>query len=109
MAPNDRVASSRAKTSAHDDSWTGVDKLSHFAGGAAFSGLVAHYTESATAGLLSGCGLAVTGELLDAARYGWHSKHASARDFAAGCLGAITGAFVAVQVAPGRITWSTRF
>jgi len=108
MAPNDRVASSNAKTSTYSDSWTSVDKLSHFAGGAAISGMAAHYTGSATTGLLSGCGIAAAGELADAARYGWHSKHASAKDFAMGCLGAVTGAFMAVQIAPGRITWSTR-
>jgi len=109
MAPDDRVASSQAKMAGIDDSWTSPDKLSHFIGGAAIAGAVGYYTESATAGLLSGCGIAVAGELIDAARYGWHSKHASAKDFAASCLGAVTGAFIAVQVAPGRITWSKKF
>ena len=108
MAPDERVASSNAKMTSND-SWTSGDKLAHFAGGAAVSGLVANYTDSATAGLLSGCGVAAAGELIDAARYGWHSKHASAKDFAVGCLGAVTGAFVGVQIAPNRITWSTRF
>lgn len=107
MAPDERVASSRANTP--DDSWTSGDKFAHFAGGATVSGLVANYTDSAAAGLLSGCGVAAAGELIDAARYGWHSKHASAKDFAAGCLGAVTGAFVSVQIAPGRITWSKCF
>lgn len=107
MAPEERVASSRAKTPS--DSWTSPDKLSHFVGGAAISGVIAAYTDSASAGLLSGCGVAAAGELLDAARYGWHSKHASAKDFAAGCLGAFSGAWIGVQVAPNRITWSTRF
>ena len=109
MAPNDRVASSQAKTAGYSDSWLSVDKVSHFAGGAAVSGLVSHYTDSATAGLLSGCGLAAAGELVDAARYGWHSRHASAKDFAVGCLGAVSGAFISVQVAPGRIRWSMKF
>jgi len=108
MAPNERVASANAKTT-YTDSWVSGDKLAHFAGGAVISGLVANYTDSATAGLLSGCGVAAAGELIDAARYGWYSKHASAKDFAAGCLGAVTGAFIGVQMAPNRITWSTRF
>src|SRR5262245_60256854 len=73
MPPDDRVASSRAKTAGHNDSWIAPDKASHFAGGAAVSGLVSHATDSATAGLLSGCGIAAAGELADAARYGWHS------------------------------------
>jgi len=109
MAPAERVASTQAKTAAINDSWTSADKLSHFAGGATLSGVVAYYTESATAGLLSGCGVAAAGELMDAARYGWNSKHSSAKDFAAGCLGAVAGAFVSVQIAPHRISWSTRF
>ena len=109
MAPDERVASTQAKTAGINDSWTTRDKLSHFVGGAALSSVVAYYTESAGAGLLSGCGLAAAGELLDAARYGWSSKHSSAKDFAVGCLGAVTGAFVGVQIAPHRISWSTRF
>ena len=107
MAPDERVASSRAK--AADDSWTSRDKLSHFTGGVVVSGLVANYTDSATAGLLIGCGISAAGVLFDAARYGWHSKHSSAKDFAAGCLGAFSGGLIGVQVAPGRITWSARF
>jgi len=107
MAPDERVASSQAK--AQTDSWTSGDKFAHFAGGVTISGLVANYTDSATAGLLTGCGVSAAGELIDAARHGWHSKHASAKDFAAGCLGAFTGAFVGVQLAPNRITWSSRF
>jgi uncharacterized protein YfiM (DUF2279 family) len=109
MAPSERVASSQAKTAGHNDSWTGIDKVSHFVGGIAVSGLVSHLSDSATAGLLTGCGISAAGELVDAARYGWHSKHASARDFAVGCLGAVTGAFVAVQIAPGRIVWNKQF
>jgi hypothetical protein len=109
MAPSERVASSQAKTAEHNDSWTGIDKVSHFVGGIAVSGLVSHLSDSATAGLLTGCGISAAGELVDAARYGWHSKHASARDFAVGCLGAVTGAFVAVQIAPGRIVWNKQF
>ena len=107
MAPAQRVADARAQ--ATTDGLTSSDKISHFLGGAAISGLVAEFTDSATAGLLSGCGVAAAGELADAARYGWHSKHFSAKDFAAGCLGAVTGAFVSVQIAPHRISWSKRF
>jgi hypothetical protein len=107
MAPDERVASSQAK--AKSDSWTSGDKFAHFAGGVAVSGLMANSTDSATAGLLTGCGISAAGELFDAARHGWNSKHASAKDFAAGCLGAVTGAFVGVQLAPNRITWSARF
>ena len=109
MAPDERVASSNTKTAGNSDSWTGLDKLSHFTGGAALSSVVGYYTGSADAGLLSGCGVAAAGELVDAARNGWHSKHVSAKDFAAGCLGAVTGAFVSVRVAPGRISWSKKF
>ena len=108
MAPDERVAASEAKRTT-SDSWTSGDKLAHFTGGAVVSGLVANYTDSATSGLLSGCGVAAAGELIDAARFGWHSKHASAKDFAAGCLGALTGALIGVEIAPNRITWSARF
>jgi len=37
------------------------------------------------------------------------TSYTSAKDFATGCLGAFTGALVGVQLAPNRITWSTRF
>jgi len=94
---------------AAEDDWTSGDKLAHFSGGVVISGLTANYTDSATAGLLTGCGISAAGELIDAARNGWHSKHSSAKDFAAGCLGAFTGASVSVHVAPNRITWSRRF
>ena len=107
MAPDERVASSQAKKPS--DAWISGDKLAHFTGGMVISGVVANHADSATAGLLTGCGISAAGELIDAARYGWHSKHASARDFAAGCLGALTGAMVGVQIAPDRITWSARF
>jgi uncharacterized protein YfiM (DUF2279 family) len=107
MAPDERVASSQAQ--AKNDSWTSGDKFAHFVGGVVISSLTANYTDSATAGLLTGCGISAAGELVDAARHGWNSKHASAKDFAAGCLGAFTGALVGVQLAPNRITWSSRF
>lgn len=107
LAPHDRVESANAQGS-HDRTFSG-DKFAHFAGAMAISGLVANYTDSATAGVLSGCGISVAGELIDAARYGWHSKHSSAKDFAAGCLGAVTGAFISVQIAPNRIVWSKQF
>jgi hypothetical protein len=107
IANDGRVQSARNRSTR--DSWTAFDKVSHFAGGAVISGLAANYTESATAGLLTGCGVSAAGELVDAARYGWHSKHASAKDFAAGCMGAVAGAFIGVQVAPNRITWTRRF
>ena len=73
------------------------------------SGVVANYTDSATAGVLTGCGQAVGGELIDAVRHGWHSRHTSAKDFAAGCLGAVAGAFISVHVAPNRIVWHKQF
>ena len=106
-APNDRVASAKAK--AANDSWTSGDKRAHFAGGLIVSGVVANYTDSATVGLLSGCGVAAGGELIDAALQGWHSKHASAKDFVFGCLGGVAGAFASVQVAPNRIVWNKQF
>jgi len=106
-APSSKVESAKAR--AGEDSWTGADKRSHFAGGLLVSGLVANYTDSATVGLLGGCAVAATGELLDAAHHGWHSKHVSAKDFAAGCLGAVAGAFASVQISPNRIVWSKQF
>jgi hypothetical protein len=78
---------------AAEDEWTSGDKRAHFAGGL----------------VVGGQGIAVAGELLDAARYGWNSKHSSAKDFGAGCLGAVTGAFISVEVASHRITWRTKF
>jgi hypothetical protein len=106
LAPADRVASASARPP--DPSFSG-DKFAHFAGGVAVSGLVSNYTDSATAGVLAGCGVSVAGELIDAARNGWHSKHSSAKDFAAGCLGAVASAFISVQIAPNRIVWSRQF
>src|SRR6478735_1420084 len=106
-APSSRVDSANAK--AANDSWTGADKRGHFLGGALVSGLTANYTDSATVGLLTGCGVAATGELIDAAHHGWNSKHVSAKDFAVGCLGAVTGAFASVQISPHRIVWSKQF
>ena len=107
LAPHDRVESANAQ--GHHDRTLSGDKFAHFAGAMAISGLVANYTNSATAGVLTGCGVSVAGELIDAARYGWHNKHSSAKDFAAGCLGAVTAAFISVQVAPNRIVWSRQF
>jgi len=107
LAPQDRVDSASSQ-GPHDRLFSG-DKFAHFGGAFAISGLVANYTDSATAGVLSGCGVSAAGELLDAARYGWHSKHSSAKDFAAGCLGAVTAAFISVQIAPNRIVWSRQF
>ena len=66
-------------------------------------------TESATAGVLSSCGLAAAGELIDAAKSGWKSRHVSAKDFAAGCLGGVAGAFAGVYIAPNRIVWTRQF
>jgi uncharacterized protein YfiM (DUF2279 family) len=107
LAPNDRVAEANA---AHgDDSWTTADKRAHFLGGLAISGAVSYFTGSATAGLLSSCGLSAAGELIDAAKSGWKSHHVSAKDFAAGCLGGVAGAFAGVYIAPGRIVWSRQF
>jgi len=108
LAPSDRVESAAKKHTSSDRLFSG-DKFAHFGGGAVVSGLVANYTDSATAGVLAGCGVSAAGELIDAARYGWHSKHSSAKDFAAGCLGAVTGAFISVHIAPNRIVWSRQF
>jgi hypothetical protein len=107
LAPDDRVA--KAKATHGNDSWTGVDKRSHFLGGLVISGVVANYTDSATAGLLSACGISAAGELVDAARNGWNSHHASAKDFAAGCLGGVAAGFAGVYIAPNRIVWSRQF
>jgi uncharacterized protein YfiM (DUF2279 family) len=107
LAPNDRVASAKSKEV--NDSWTSGDKRAHFLGATVLSGLVANYTDSATVGLLSGCALGFGGELIDAAKSGWHSKHVSAKDAAAGCLGGVAGAFAGVYIAPNRIVWSKEF
>jgi uncharacterized protein YfiM (DUF2279 family) len=106
-APNDRVASAKAK--APNDSWTSGDKRAHFIGAMALSGAVAHFTDSATVGLLSGCALGFGGELIDASKSGWHSKHVSAKDAVAGCLGGVAGAFAGVAIAPNRIVWTKQF
>jgi len=107
LAPDDKVA--KAKAAHGGDSWTGADKRSHFLGGLVISGVVANYTDSATAGLLSACGISAAGELVDAARNGWNSRHASAKDFAAGCLGGVAAGFAGVYIAPNRIVWSREF
>ncbi|MEO5881226.1 MAG: hypothetical protein ABIQ06_02315 [Caldimonas sp.] len=109
LASHDKVAAAKAARP-DTDSWTSADKRAHFLGGFIASGLVSHYTDSATAGLLSGCGVAVAGELIDAAvNKGWNNKHVSAKDFAAGCLGGVAGAFAGVYIAPNRIVWSRQF
>ena len=107
LAPDDRVA--KAKAEHGNDSWTGADKRAHFLGGLVISGLVSNYTDSATAGLLSACGVSAAGELVDAARNGWNSHHVSAKDFAAGCLGGVAASFAGVYIAPNRIVWSREF
>jgi hypothetical protein len=107
LAPDRRVASAHAQS--FRDSWTSHDKYAHFAGGLAVSGLVSNYTGSATAGVLSGCGIAVGGELIDAARHGLHSRHISSKDAAVACMGAVTAAFAGVELAPGRIVWHRQF
>lgn len=107
LAPDSRVDEARATHG--DDSWTSRDKLSHVVGGLAISGAVSAYTGSATAGLLSACGVSAAGELIDAAKGGWNSHHASAKDFAAGCLGGVAGAFAGVYIAPHRIVWTRAF
>jgi len=107
LASDDKRAEANA---AHgDDSWTSADKRGHFLGGLAISGAVSYYTGSATAGLLSSCGLSAAGELIDAAKNGWKSHHVSAKDFAAGCLGGAAGAFAGVYIAPNRIVWTRQF
>jgi gas vesicle protein len=109
LAKDSQVQESKAARSS-TDSWTSGDKRAHFLGGLAISGVVSHLTDSATAGVLSGCGAAVAGELIDAAaNKGWNNKHVSAKDFAAGCLGAVVGGFAGVYIAPNRIVWSRQF
>jgi len=107
LASNDKVDEANA---AHgDDSWTTADKRAHFLGGLAISGAVSYFTGSATAGLLSSCGISAAGELIDAAKSGWKSHHVSAKDFAAGCLGGVAAGFAGVYIAPHRIVWSREF
>jgi uncharacterized protein YfiM (DUF2279 family) len=107
LASNDKVDEANAVHG--NDSWTTADKRGHFLGGLAISGAVSYYTESATAGVLSSCGIAAAGELIDAAKSGWKSHHVSAKDFAAGCLGGVAGAFAGVYIAPNRIVWTRQF
>jgi gas vesicle protein len=108
LAKDSQRQESKAARSA-TDSWSSGDKRAHFFGGLVISGLVTNYTDSATAGVLSGCGVAVAGELVDAARSGWNSKHVSAKDFAAGCLGSVVAGFAGVYIAPNRIVWTREF
>lgn len=108
LASDDKVQSAK-EAHGDSDSWTSGDKRAHFLGGATVSGLVMHYTDSATAGVLSGCAVGVGGELIDAARNGWNSKHVSYKDAAAGCLGAVSAGFAGVYLAPNRIVWSREF
>ena len=108
-APNNRVDSADAKRTNAEDSWIGRDKFAHFAGGLIVSGIVSNYTDSATVGLLSGCAVGFGGELIDAASHGWNSKHVSAKDAFAGCLGGVSGAFASVQISPNRIVWTKQF
>lgn len=107
LASQDKVDAANAEHG--NDSWTSADKRGHFLGGLAVSGAVSYYTESATAGVLTSCGISAAGELIDAAKNGWRSKHVSAKDFAAGCLGGVTGAFAGVYIAPNRIVWTRQF
>ena len=107
LASNSRV--DEANATHGNDSWTSPDKRSHLLGGTVISGAVATYTGSATAGLLTACGISAAGELYDAAKAGWNSHHVSAKDFAAGCLGGVAGAFAGVYLAPGRIVWTRQF
>ena len=92
-----------------NDPWFSGDKRAHFLGGAVVSGLVMHYTDSATAGVLSACALGIGGELIDATREGWNSKHVSYKDAAAGCLGGVAVGFAGVYLAPNRIVWTKKF
>ena len=107
LASNDKVAESKANHGS--DSWTSSDKRAHFLGGMAISGAVSYFTESATAGVLTSCGISAAGELISAAKDGWNSHHVSGKDFAAGCLGGVAAGFAGVYIAPHRIVWSRQF
>lgn len=107
LASHDKVQSANAVRAT--DSWTAGDKRAHFLGSLVVSGLVTHYTDSATAGLLTGCGIGIGGELIDASRNGWKSSHVSVKDAAAGCLGGVVAGFAGVYLAPDRIVWTRRF
>jgi hypothetical protein len=92
-----------------DDPWFSGDKRAHFLGGAVVSGLVMNLTDSATAGVLGACAVGIGGELIDATREGWNSKHVSYKDAAAGCLGGVAAGFAGVHLAPNRIVWTRKF
>ena len=64
LAPDYRAA--KAKATHGNDAWTGADKRAQFLGGLAISRVISNYTDSATTGLLSACGVAAARELVDA-------------------------------------------
>ena len=93
-----------------NDSWTRADKRAHFLGGLAISGAVACLHRVGHRRLAEQLAASLPrGELIDAAKSGWKSHHVSAKDFAAGCLGGVAGAFAGVYIAPNRIVWSRQF
>jgi hypothetical protein len=109
LAKDSQVQESKAARSS-TDSWTSGDKRAHFLGGLVISGLVTNYTDSATAGVLSGCGVAVAGELdRRGAQAAGTASTSAPRTFAAGCLGGVVAGFAGVYIAPNRIVWSRQF
>jgi hypothetical protein len=91
------------------DEWTSGDKRAHFASGTVLSLGTTLYTKSAGAGFTVGCGIGIAGELVDASRYGVHSKHVSIKDATMQCLGAAVGAQTGVWISPSSITWRIQF
>ena len=107
LAPDDRVA--KAKANPWQRFLDRCRQARPFPRRAGDLGVVSNYTDSATAGVLSACGISAAGELIDAARNGWNSRHVSARGFAVGCLGGVAAGFAGVYIAPDRIVWSREF
>ena len=83
-----------------DDEWFDGAKGAHFLGGVLIGGIFSASTGSHSAGVVTGCAAGALGELIEAARDGGFTPRVSAKDFAAGCVGAVAGAYAGVRLAP---------
>lgn len=92
------------------DPWNGTDKLFHLGAGMMAGALATVHTESRLKGGSIACGAGVLFEVVSPAWGGYRSM----RDAAAGCLGAVVGAFIGgLQIAPAprgaRVAWFKEF
>ena len=85
-----------------EDDWFGGDKRAHFVGGVLIGGVFSAYTGSHGPGILLGCGAGAVGELIEAVRDGAFTPRASAKDFAAECVGAVAGRLCGREARSGR-------